>query len=114
MILPPSLLARVSSPSNNADSSWVHGLGRKDTPSEEEIRLALGTSLFLGTVMDMLVLERAPLGAIRNGIRTRRGVVFFPGATEHSTLGTPRRVPGAHRTRPRKVAVYIRPSLQKC
>jgi len=41
--------------------------------------LALGTSLFLGTVMDLLVLERAPLGATRNGIWTRRGVVLFSG-----------------------------------
>ena len=41
--------------------------------------LALGTPLFLATVMDLLVLERAPLGATRNGIWTRRGVVLFSG-----------------------------------
>jgi hypothetical protein len=51
--------------------------------------LALGTPLFLGTVMDLLVLERAPLGATRNGIWTRRGVVFILRATEKSILGTP-------------------------
>src|SRR6267154_5042334 len=81
--------ARLSSPSNNADSSCVHGLGRKDTPSEGEIPLALGTSLFLGTVMDMLVLERAPLGAIRNRIWTRRGATCFPEAPNISLLGAP-------------------------
>src|SRR6267154_2260447 len=92
--------ARVSSPSNNADSSWVHGLGRKDTPSEEEIPLALGTSLFLGTVMDMLVLERAPLGAIRNGYLDTSGCRLLPRGTKHFHVGCTRRVPAAHLSAP--------------
>src|SRR3981189_3754705 len=73
----------------NADWSCVHGPGRKKLRARGEMPLALGTPLFLGTVMDLLVLERAPLGATRNGIWTRRGVVFILRATEKSILGTP-------------------------
>jgi len=51
--------------------------------------LALGTPLFLATVMDLLVLERAPLGATRNDIWTRTGCRLILRATENSTLGTP-------------------------
>ena len=100
MILPPSLLARVSSPSNNADPSCVHGLGRKDTPSEEEMPVALGTSLFLGTVMDLLVLERAPLGAIRNGYLDTSGCRLLPRGTKHFLVECTRRVPAAHLSAP--------------
>src|SRR5882672_3910220 len=98
----------------NADWSCVHGLGRKKLRAKGEMPPALGTSLFLGTVMDLLVLERAPLGATRNGIWTRRGVVFILRGYRIFNFRSTRRVPGGRLPRSRKVAVYIRPSPWKC
>src|SRR5882762_7504966 len=73
----------------NADWSCVHGLGRTKLRARGEMPLALGTPLFLATVMDLLVLERAPweqLGTVsgHDGVSS-----LFSVATENSTLGTP-------------------------
>src|SRR5260221_14701161 len=84
----------------NADWSCVHGSGGTKLRARGEMPLALGTSLFLGTVMDMLVLERAPLGAIRNGYLDTSGCRLLPRGTKHLLVGCTRRVPAAHSSAP--------------
>jgi len=56
--------------------------------------------------MDMLVLERAPLGAIRNGYLDTSGCRLLPRGTKHYLLGAPEEFRQRIRARPRKVAVY--------
>jgi hypothetical protein len=63
-------------------------VGKKRNSARGGTPLALGTSLFLETAMDLLVLERAPLGAIRNYLDTTECRLLPRGLPNILQLGT--------------------------